>query len=292
MTEVVPPPWEAANDTERSLVGAVARGDRREYFQLVAVSELFMPVLAQDRDRSGPQRFVTAEILGARYLPVFTSIPTLARVMTGYADAYTVTSYAELRRKWPEPEWRLAVNPGTPIDAYVSVDAVEQAALGQVEVPTAAEILTEAQQALGGGEADPPGLVTQADALAGARRRADVDGYVRALLESDVVVPVAAPADPDAIVHPGFPWLVVDPDGAASIEVFTSVTTLAQAGRDPVAMVTVPFTGVVLGWPDERYALVVDPDTPLETTVPGTYVSALVMWLPDDGPPETVGPHG
>src|SRR5205814_3355582 len=128
------------------------------------------------RNRPGPQRFITAELLGQEYLPVFTSVPALAGVMQGQADAYTVTSYEELRRKWPEPRWRLAVNPGTPIDAYVTIEAVERAALGQLTVPTAAELAADARQEAAAG-------APASGDLQAALERQDIDGYLHALLD-------------------------------------------------------------------------------------------------------------
>jgi hypothetical protein len=263
-------PWQPANDVEVALVRAVTAGDRREYFRLVAIADLYLPTLAADRDRPGPQRFITADLVGQTYLTVFTSVPSLAAVMIGQADAYRVTSYPELRRKWPVPHWRLAVNPGTPIDAYVRIEAVEAAAVGDLAVPTAAEILADGVA---------PEGVRPAAAMTGAAAVGDVDGYIRALLEVDVILPVAEPVDAERILQPGFPWRLV-PDGeSVAVEVFTSADRYRAAGRGELPTVTVPFTALVLAWPDESCRLAVDPGSPLAVRLPGTHLQAFALWL-------------
>jgi SseB protein N-terminal domain len=261
--------WMPANDTEKALAEALSRGDQRGYYQVIVDCELYLPERVAARNRPGPQRFITAELLGQEYLPVFTSVPALAQVMQGQADAYTVTGYAELRAKWPNPQWRLAVNPGTPIDAYVTIDAVEQAAQGQLTVPTAADLAAQARQEAAAER--PPGADLQA-----AIARQDVDGYLHALLNADVIVPVTVPVDAERIIAPGFPWRPAERAGSPVIEIFTSAATLPG----PTDTVTVPFTAVLVGWPGDGYGLVVDPGTPLEMVVPAGSVHALVLWLP------------
>jgi hypothetical protein len=296
-------PWQPANDVEVALVRAVTAGDRQEYFRLVAVADLYLPTLAADRDRPGPQRFITADLVGQTYLTVFTSVPSLAAVMIGQADAYRVTNYPELRRKWPVPHWRLAVNPGTPIDAYVRIEAVEAAALGDLAVPTAAEILADGvapdgvrpEAAMTSAAAELVGAAfsrrSSAAELVGAaasRRSSaaagDVDGYIRALLEVDVILPVAEPVDAARILQPGFPWRLV-PDGeSVAVEVFTSADRYRAAGLGELPTVTVPFTALVLAWPDDSCWLSIDPGSPLAVRLPGGHVLAFALWLPGVAP--------
>ena len=178
--------------------------------------------------------------------------------------------FVQLIAAWPDESWSFAVNPGTPIDAYVTVDAVEQAALGRLTVPTAAQLATEARQAAAVDR--PPGD------LRAALDRGDLDGYLHALLDADVIVPVAEPVAAERIIEPGFPWRPVQRNGSMSIEVFTSATTLPGAAET----VVVPFTAVLVGWPGDGYGLVVDAGTPQEMTVPAEAVHALVLWLAED----------
>jgi hypothetical protein len=265
-------PWQPANDIEVALAQAIVAGDRREFFRLVAVADLYLPTLAEDRDRAGPQRFITAEFVGQTYLTVFTSVPSLVAVMTGQADAYRVTNYAELRRKWPVPHWRLAINPGTPIDAYLRIEAVEAAAVGDLRLPTAAEIVAEG--------VGPDGVTPEA-AMSGAAAIADVDGYIRGLLDAEVIVPVVEPVDAERILQPGFPWRLVRDGESMAVEVFTSPESHRAAGGDDGPTVTVPFTALVVAWPDESCQLSVDPGGPLALRLPGRQLQAFALWLPD-----------
>lgn len=107
-------PWQPANDTERALLDALAKDDRTEFFRVIASADLYLPQRSSDADDREGQEFVTVRMLDHTFLPVFTSVEGMAEVMSRLADAYTVTTYSELREKWPVPEWRLAVNPGFP----------------------------------------------------------------------------------------------------------------------------------------------------------------------------------
>jgi hypothetical protein len=280
--------WAPANETEQAMAEAVLSGQRRDYFQMLATAELYLPAFAE-RDERGPQRFLTMELLDQEYLPVFTSPEALAAALGPRAEAYTVTNYPELHRKWPSPQWRLAVNPGTPIDAYVTIDAIPGAAMGDLVVPTAAEIVAEAQQAgIGAGQPDSD---TSA-ALRTAMARQDVDGYVHALLDTEVIVPVTHPVPAADILRPEFPWRPVnrptidaapqEPAESPTIEVFTSAATFQTVYPAGVPSVTVTFPAVVVGWPDDAYQLAVDPGTPYALTVSSEYVAGLVLWLSDE----------
>lgn len=136
--------WRPANAVERAMVDALTRGDHRRYFELVGVTELLLPAFSEDSDEYFRQRFVAMEMCDLTYLPVFTSVESLVAFLGNTADAYNVTSYEELRQKWPVPDWRIAVNPGTPIDAYLPIDSVAEAAAGELTVPTIAEALASA----------------------------------------------------------------------------------------------------------------------------------------------------
>lgn len=286
--------WQPANDTERAMADALVQGDRREFFRLLANSELYLPAFAVDRSGAAPQRFITITMFDQLYLPVFTSVPGLTTAVGTRVDAYTVTTYPELRRKWPDPAWRLAVNPGAPIDAYLTVEAVQDAALGDVAIPTAAEILEEGQRSGAGGDAR-AGVAR----LSAAIEDRDPDGYFRALLETDVIVPVTRPVSPEQVLEPDFPWLRVsapgvdaDPDDRTpcpTIEVFTSVENFRAGYPSPVPSVAVTMLAVVVAWPGDEDQLAIDPRTPMAVTLSGDHVAGLVLWLPDEDRPESLG---
>lgn len=243
---------------------AAAADDRQEYFRLLALAPLYLPQRLSD---AGPgsgfgtgQRLMTGELFGHTFLFAFTSVEGLAAQTAGVADGYTETTYAELRRKWPDPQWRLAVNVGSPIDAYLPVEAVQAAALGDVTVPTAAEVAAAA---------DDEELV-------------DVDGYVRSLLDTVVLVPVTrAVVHPNVILEPDFPWLVTGGPGAPVIELFTAEELLAQAYPEPVPSVPVALPVVLSMWPPD-HDLALDPRTPQQLDLPADQVAALLLWA-DEG---------
>lgn len=237
---------------------AAAENDRREFFRVLALADLYLPQRLADAG-AVPQRLMTLELFEHTFLPVYTSVETMAAQLGGAADGYSVTNYAELRRKWPDPTWRLAVNPGSPIDAYVPIEAVEAAAVGDLEIPTAAEVAVE--------EAENAPQI-------------DVDGYVQALLDTVVLVPTAREvADPNEILEPGFPWRPVQGAEAPAIEVFTAEETFQQAYPEPVPRVAVAFPFVLSLWP-EGHDLALDPRTPQALDLPADLVQGLLLWPP------------
>jgi hypothetical protein len=280
-SDPAPADWVPANDTERAMLRAALAGDRREYFRILAGADLYLPQLVGDEP--GGQRLITGELFGQTVLPVFTSVEALALQAGEAADAYTVTSYPELRHKWPDPSWRLAVNPGLPLDAYVPIEAVAGAAAGEVTVPTMAEVLVEAaddeelSDQMGTPPVDVPPEGVDA-ALLEAAQAGDVGAYVAILLDALVLVPTERDvADPDEILEPGFPWRAAGTPQAPAIEVFTSVEALARAHADrpPTVEVALPFA--LATWP-EGYGLSVNPESDSHIDLPAEYVPWLLMW--------------
>ncbi|SCE91696.1 SseB protein N-terminal domain-containing protein [Micromonospora matsumotoense] len=209
--------WQPANDTERALLRAARADDRPEFFRILTRAELFLPQLRDDDTDDGSQRFVTMDLFGQPFLPVFTSLEAMVPQVAGVADAYTVTGYDELCARWPVAGWRLAINPGTPLDAYLPVEAVRLAADGTLAVPAGAELLTELAEAAAddeiaaaaaAGPADPTAgpadpTAGPADPTAGpadpAAGPADpADGFATALARAAALARTAAPAgEPD-----------------------------------------------------------------------------------------------
>jgi hypothetical protein len=112
---------------------ARARGDVRTYFEVLARVPLYLPAVPAAGDR---QRFLTWHLDGGTYLLAFTSVPALEAVLgDAAATGPVVASYPALLAGWPDPAWRLAVNPDLPIDMLVPVDRV--AALLAAEPPAA-----------------------------------------------------------------------------------------------------------------------------------------------------------
>jgi hypothetical protein len=251
--------------TDDDLAAALAAGDRRRFFRIVAEADLFLPAFA-DADPAAPQRFVTVDLFGQCYLPVFTSPAALTRSVGRHVRAYTITSYAELRAKWPHPAWRLAINPGSAIDAYVTVDAVAEAAAGALAVPTAAELLADGR----------------ADAVIDAAEHGDGERYLETLIESEVFVASLRPVSPGELLGGDFPWCieprpVLDPQPGDPAERPTiEVATLPYEPAEGTHGVVVPFTALVLAWPgpDHQMAVLTGGRTVI---IPGTYVPTLAV---------------
>jgi hypothetical protein len=282
--------WEPANDTERAMAKSLAVGDRQGYFRILGVAELYLPQFLDAAVDTDGQRFVTANLFGHTFLLVFTSLEGMLAQMNGVVDGYTMTNYPELRRKWPSQDWRLAVNPGVPIDAYVTIEAVEAAAVGDVSIPTAAEAILDAvaveqdaHDATGAPPVEPQ--VEVDEALTAAAARGDSDTFLRTLLDAVVIMPTARPlADESELFEPDFPWRPAGAADAPTIEVFTSGGAYAQAypQRGPSVTAALPF--LLALWP-KGYALSVNPGTSLAVQLSGDDVRTLLLWsepMPDE----------
>lgn len=272
-----PAEWQPANQVEEALMAAGLANDRQMFFQVVASADLYLPQMS---GLSGPQRFLTIHSLGQVFLPVFTSTRGLAQLYGQAVDGYTVTNFAELSRKWPDPDWRLAINPGTPLDAYLSIESLMQAALGDLQVPTMHELVETAEKdeildvELRDRHAK-AGPYPEGDALGAALAAGDVYGYIDLLLDRNVLIPVARPADAEAILGDDFPW---QPGADRIIEVFTGEDTLAR--RHPVAppeTVEVALAFALAAWPDE-HGISVDPDSAGAFELPADQVLALLAF--------------
>lgn len=282
------PSWEPANEVERAMLQALLEGDQRSYFQLVAVAELYLPQVSGLP--AGDQRFVTVELGGGMFLPVFTSVRALAARAGRAYDSYTVTNYLELRRKWPDPDWRLAINIGTPLDAYMPVEAIAEAAVGDLEVPTAAELMAAAEEEVaydealrGLRDAQPYPDEDPLAALRAAGEAGDAYGFLDRLLDFPVLIPVARPVPAEAILEDDFPWL---PTADHMIEVFTSREELERRLPEPVDTIEAALTFVSANWP-AGYGLRIDPGSERNIELEAYLVPLLCTMQPPEPPVTT-----
>jgi hypothetical protein len=272
--------WQPANEAELAMARAADAGDQSAFFRVLAAAPLYLPQPVDEEP--GPQRFLTTSLFGQTFLPVFTSLAALEAEAGELVNGYATTSYAELSRAWPDPQWRLAVNPGTHIDAYLPIDTVRDAAAGDQHLPDALDIVLDS--AVGGDVDDgtEPGLDVDAGLLAAAST-GDVDAYVEILLHALVLVPTAREVtDAGELLDPGFAWAPVVRGDEPAIEVFTSDAALAAAHpqRPPTISAAVPF--VLACWP-EGHALEVNPGGPSNVRLPSDLVRWLLAWNEGEG---------
>ncbi len=267
--------WEPVNDVERTLADAVRTNDTRAYFQVISFAELFLP--RQLTDPADAPRLYTVPLFGHTFIPVFTSEQGVADVFTGVVDGCALTNYAELRRKWPDPQWRLAINPGTPIDAYVRIEAVEAAALGDIEIPLAIDAVG-AEMKRDASPAEP--ILDSAPLLHAAAERGDVEAYMSALADAVLIVPTARPVEDAAeLFDASFPW--VRRGTPPIIETFTSLDAYRRlvGGTGPTLPVATGHLAMV--WP-EGCSLLLDPGTQHGIELTEEQVRGLSLWTDAD----------
>jgi hypothetical protein len=295
--------WQPANDAERQMLRAIAAGDQTGYFAVLAGTRLYLPGKRPDLSGNGPdlagnrpsgerQQLATWQRDSVTYLLAFTSLEALAHCLDGRADAYWTTDHAELVRRWPDPAWKLAINPTVPIGAFLAVDDVAAGAAGELTIPTIDDLATQATGAAASGPAN-----DLERALDAARNVADTESFLDVLVTSQVLLAVTDPAlDPAAIRRPDFPWPVDRTDGIPTIAVFTSPVRLTEAHRTDVAFVTVDFVAVTLAWPDPAYRLSVNPGNGLSIDFVGDEIGELNDWARELAyrrpPPDTTDPDG
>jgi SseB protein N-terminal domain len=248
-------PWLPGNDVEVELVSALVADDRTRFFRTVRAARWFLPALPPG-DR-GP-RYLTRDLYDETYLLVFTSVRSLVGAVGGVVEGFLITGYDELSTHWPAPYWRLAINPGTPIDGWVTMDVLAAAAAGARSVPTLAE-------------ARIPDPATDADDD-DAR-----DEFLTRLLRAALLVPVQ-PEAPSA-------FRPAEHDGIPAVEVFTSTETLHRSHPGGIPTITRTLPELLVDWPDDQHALVIDAGSDAPVVIPGDRVGGLLLWGAGETPP-------
>jgi hypothetical protein len=181
--------WYPANTAERAMAWALSTGNYTRYFRAFTRTDLFLPS-REGGDPDGLGEPITAEVAGHTVLPVFTSDEGLLAVYAAQPpEVIVVTRYEDLRDGWPSPQWRLAINPGLPIEAYLPVELVELAVRDELS-PFDPRLLIGR---LGNLEWEPwpPGGPQQA--LLDAVERSDGAEYLDALRDCMVILPTTRP---------------------------------------------------------------------------------------------------
>ncbi|WFE23084.1 SseB family protein [Solwaraspora sp. WMMD937] len=176
--------WQPATEIEAAMRDALLRQDQELYFQLLAGTELLLPVSAQALAGQAPMGWGTWTTNGRTHVLAFTSPVTLHACLGDSGSSARRVTFAELAATWPNLEWWLAVNPGLPIEGWLPAWFVAQLARGDARLPNR------------GGHSE-----GRADAAARARATATVPGPAghptRYAAEATAAVsPPPAPAAP------------------------------------------------------------------------------------------------
>lgn len=261
--------FQPANDVERELLRAAANNDHDLFLQTLAGTDVLLPV-PDDTDyamRPGRPGFPwqTREVDGSTVVPVFTSPERLVEAAraAGTGTEYIKLPFNVALRYWPNHDWLLAINSGSP--AGGTVLAQQLPGLATWADQRAAQRMTN-------------GFEPQNDVegrLFDAARRRDTDAFFKILLGAQVLVP-ADPDTPWGVVpdDPAFPWRPVSVHGRTSIQIFTSLKWMNEAiGSSRFIMPTL--MEMVTAWPDPDWDLVLNPGTPIDAAMPGEKVRSL-----------------
>lgn len=294
-TGVAPRPqaqgFEPANDAERALLEAVAKGDDSAFVQVLAAAEAVVPV-PPDMDytlRPGRPGFPwqVQEADGRVIVPLFTSPERMREAVS--AEVFTPAAtpatdfmhfpFTAVMRYWPDRKYALVVNPGSPVTGTVPGN----------RIGALAEWADEQANHRQSEPFEPQNEIEQR--LIEAAAGGDTDAYFQVMLSAQVLVP----ADPDTPwgIRPDdaeFPWHAVPVLGSRSVQLFTSLKWMHEAiGSSRFVMP--PFLDVIASWPDQGWTLILNPGTPISSVLPGARVRALAAAQADraDGgimPPE------
>ncbi len=311
--------WQPATGLERTLFEAIQQGNQAEYLRLLAEAALLVPV---QQDANGQTTgWVTSTSGGRTYLLGYTSATALAGVAGDRQVPYLTTSAPELARRWPDPEWWLAINSGLPIEALISPEYLAQLR-STVPAPDAAPVTadssatTKLPDAAAGPQAaavSPAGAESRGEAAGTGVSDADED-----LTDEDLADELPDLADPDRF-QPGNEtetamldaveqgdtdaylkalivaellvpesgggadaWPRIRISGQPAIPLFTSMTRYAERYGDAPYRLVEAITAI-RDWPASDVALALNPGTPVGAHLPGLQVAELSGWAAEIG---------
>ncbi|WP_160161088.1 SseB family protein [Actinomadura sp. K4S16] len=264
------PEFQPANDVERELLRAAANNDHDLFLQTLAATDVLLPVPDETDYSLRPGRpgfpWQTREVDGSTVVPVFTSPERLAEA-SGPGTEHITLPFTVVLRYWPNHDWALAINSGSP--AGGTVLAQQLPGLATWADRRAAQRMTE--------RFEPQNDIEQR--LFDAGRRGDTESFFKILLGAQVLVPVDAETPWGIVPGDGeFPWRPVPVHGRTSIQIFTSLKWMNEAiGSSRFIMPSL--LEMVTAWPDASWTLVLNPGTPIDASMPGEQVRTL------SGPP-------
>jgi hypothetical protein len=246
MTE--PDWWEPDGELEERLLFARAKADDERFMRRLALADLLLPLLPEEVAAGQGFNWVTSVISGQQCVVAFTSEKAMYGLMHA-EPPYRLARFFDLGRTWPDPKVWLAVDPGLPIESYLTPEVIIN--LGSL----ASEPATPLEEA-----------------LAAALDEEDIEGYARALLGADVVLPI----DPNGsatreVTDPDFPWTRLE-DAEHSIVAYTSEERFREILGGGQESVTMRFVDLAAGWPGPETGLAVNPGHTFAAALNGSAV--------------------
>lgn len=134
--------WAPANPFEEQLLAACRAEDAAEYLALLRTTELALPISDAAAAGTEQPRWATTEHVNGTWLMAYTSVPSMSVGTGGLATHSRITNVIELAAGWPDLQWGLAVNPGLPVEMFLT-----SATLARLAAPplTEEEFLTSGQ---------------------------------------------------------------------------------------------------------------------------------------------------
>ncbi|MGH8876673.1 MAG: SseB family protein [Stackebrandtia sp.] len=128
--------WVPANDIEQHMREALRAGQQEDYFRLLARAELLLPFAEETSpSQNGTGSWATWATEERTHVLVFTSPEAMRACLHAHAGAFRTVRFGALADSWPDSEWWLAVDPGTPIEGYLPAWFVRQVAVGDIHLP-------------------------------------------------------------------------------------------------------------------------------------------------------------
>lgn len=122
------------------------------------------------------------------------------------------------------------------------------------------------------------------DAISAGMASGDTDAVMRAVANSDVVVPQAAVAPGDEAPEGSLSLPVIEQDGTSYVPVFTSEATMNAAAPDLQDAVAVSAAELGANWPSDDLWMAVNPGTADGLTLPPDAVRSLPVYTDGDAP--------
>ena len=267
--------WQPATERERALAAAARAGDQDSYVPLLRDQALLVPVRHEVLDHHSA---------GAS-LYCYTSPRSLATLASGQPVECVTATLEELVRRWPGGSGWLVIDSGTPLEMSVELTWLA-GALGVASPPAGAS----------GPEPAPPLSVPRQQVWHPANAveetlldgRLDPGEALKVVLLAELVVPIPDGASPRSRPgEPEFVWRVYRSERGLCVPLFTSLALCARQ-LGPVPAVSIPTVDVLAAWPDARYAMAVNPGSPMALLLPGPRVTTLGLWLDRVGLSETL----